>query len=148
MEHNFQQIIQKERTFLEEAEVPIATVSATYFDQIEEQYAYKFRREEIVFSRAHYSQALSLLVTAAHSDKTFWFVDPTNFVAAEDWQKVVMTEKIAEAVARHELLKKIKGIIDTRAREKLPISDAIKEPLLFFFQNVTRPIASLDRKSV
>ena len=142
MDPELQTILEKERKLLEEAEVPIATVSATAFDQIGEEYAYKFKREEIVFSRAHYSQALSLLVTAAHSDKTFWFVDPTNFVAAEDWQKVVMTEKIAEAVARHELLKKIKGIIDTRAREKLPISDAIKEPLLFFFQNVTRPIAS------
>lgn len=142
MDHEFQTILEKERALLEEAEVPIATVSATFFDQIGEEYAYKFRREEIVFSRAHYSQALSLLIAAGEEGKTFWFIDPTNFVAAEDWHKVLFTEKIAEAVARHETLKKIKDLMDTRAREKLPISDAIQEPLLYLFQNITRPIAS------
>jgi hypothetical protein len=142
MENELQQILNKERQFLQEAEVPITTVSATFFDQIEEQHAYKFEREEIVFSRAHYSQALSLLIAAGMEGKTFWFIDPTNFVLAEDWHKVLMTEKIAEAVARHETFKKIKDIIDTRARNKLPISDAIKEPLLFLFEPVTYPVAS------
>lgn len=142
MDNELQVILNKEREFLQEAEVPIATVSATYFDQIEEKHAYKFNREEIVFSRAHYSQALSLLIAAGMEGRTFWFVDPTNFVAAEDWHKVLATEKIAEAVARHELLKKIKDVIDTRARDKLPISDAIRDPLLYLFENVNRPIAS------
>ncbi|OGY16672.1 MAG: hypothetical protein A2785_01790 [Candidatus Chisholmbacteria bacterium RIFCSPHIGHO2_01_FULL_49_18] len=142
MDEELKTILDKERKLLEEAEVPIATVSATFFDQIEEQHAYQFKREEIVFSRAHYSQALSLLIAAGEAKKSFWFVDPTNFVAAEDWQKVLVTEKIAEAVARHETLKKLKDIIDTRARDKLPISDAIKDPLLYLFENVKRPIAS------
>lgn len=142
MDNQLQEILKKEKQFLQEAEVPIATVSATFFDQIEEQHAYKFGREEIVFSRAHYSQALSLLIAAGMEGRTFWFVDPTNFVAAEDWHKVLVTEKIAEAVARHQLLKKIKDVIDARARDKLPISDAIKEPLLFLFEKVNRPIAS------
>ncbi len=142
MDQEFQQILEKERELLEQVEVPITTVSATYFDQIEQEHAYQFNREEVVFSRAHYSQALSLLVQASFSDKTFWLDDPTNFVAAEDWQKVVMTEKIAEAVARHDLLKKLKDLVDTRARNKLPISEAIREPLLYLFKNVTRPIAS------
>ena len=142
MDEELKTILDKERKLLEEAEVPIATVSATFFDQIEEQHAHQFKREEIVFSRAHYSQALSLLIAAGEAKKSFWFVDPTNFVAAEDWQKVLVTEKIAEAVARHETLKKLKDIIDTRARDKLPISDAIKDPLLYLFENVKRPIAS------
>lgn len=142
MEDELKNILNKERELLQEAEVPIATVSATFLDQIEEQHAYKFQREEIVFSRAHYSQALSLLIAAGMEGKTFWFIDPTNFVAAEDWHKILMTEKIAEAVARHQTLKKVKDIIDTRARDKLPISDAVKDPLLFLFENVNRPIAS------
>ena len=142
MENELQEVLKHERELLQEAEVPIATVSATFLDHISQQHAYKFKREEIVFSRAHYSQALSLLIAAGMEGKTFWFVDPTNFVAAEDWHKVLVTEKIAEAVARHETLKKIKDMIDTRARNKLPISDAIKDPLLFLFKNVTRPIAS------
>lgn len=142
MDTELETVLAKERQLLTEAEVPITTVSATSFDQIEHKHSYAFGREEIVFSRAHYSQALSLLIAAGFRGKTFWFVDPTNFVAAEDWQKVLMTERIAEAVARHQLLKKIKDVIDTRAREKLPISDAIKEPLLYLFANVTRPVAS------
>lgn len=142
MDQNLETVLSKERDLLREAEIPITTVSATYFDQIEHKHAHNFGREEIVFSRAHYSQALSLLISAGLEGKTFWFVDPTNFVAAEDWQKVVMTERIAEAVARHDFLKKIKDVIDTRARDKLPISDAIKDPLLFLFEPVTRPIAS------
>ena len=142
MDEELKTILDKERKLLEESEVPIATVSATFFDQIEEQHAYQFKREEIVFSRAHYSQALSLLIAAGEAKKSFWFVDPTNFVAAEDWQKVLVTEKIAEAVARHETLKKLKDIIDTRARDKLPISDAIKDTILYLFENVKLPIAS------
>lgn len=142
MDPELQAILDNERQKLKEAEVPITTVSATYFDKIEQEHAYKFTREEIVFSRAHYSQALSLLIAAGLEGRSFWFVDPTNFVAAEDWQKVVMTEHIAEAVARHQLLKKLKDVIDTRAREKLPISDAIREPLLYLFEPVSRPIAS------
>lgn len=142
MDDALKTILDKERKLLQEAEVPIATVSATFFDQIEEQYRYKFGREEIVFSRAHYSQALSLLIAAGEAQKTFWLVDPTNFVLAEDWQKVLVTEKIAEAVARHDILKKLKAVIDTRARDNLPISDAIKDPLLYLFANVKRPIAS------
>src|SRR3989344_1321337 len=102
MDEELKTILDKERKLLGEAELPIASVSATFFDEIEEQPAYQFKREEIVFSRAHYSQALSLLIAAGEAKKSFWFVDPTNFVAAEDWQKVLVTEKIAEAVARHE----------------------------------------------
>lgn len=142
MENNLQQILAKEKSLLQEAEVPIATVSATYFDQIEEKHSYNFDREEIVFSRAHYSQALSLLIAAGMEGHTFWFIDPTNFVCAEDWHKVLATEKIAETIARHETLKKIKDLIDTRARNKLPISDAIRDPLLHLFKDVSRPIAS------
>src|SRR3989337_1743828 len=113
MDDELKTILDKERKLLEEAEVPIATVSATFFDQIEEQYAYKFGREEIVFSRAHYSQALSLLIAAGEAEKACWFGDPTSGAAAEDGHKVLLTKKKAEAVPRHDLLKKVKDLMDT-----------------------------------
>jgi len=118
---------------LTSVQVPIATVSA----------AFEPDKDQVLFSRAHYSMANAVFIAALMNHKTSWLFDPTNFVSADKWGKVVFTEKVGQLIARHPLLKDIKDLTDTRARNKLPLTDAIKQPLLENFKNVTQPIISL-----
>jgi hypothetical protein len=137
-------ISQQEHQLLLKADIPIATVSAT----TKELLAATFNQpptspDEVVFSRAHYSMALACLLEAYRQDQEAWLVDPTNYVTGQDWQKLLFTEKVARLVARHEILKDLKNSIDARVRNQLPISDALKGPLLQLFKGVIKPILSL-----
>ncbi len=118
---------------LTSVQVPIATVSA----------AFEPDKDQVLFSRAHYSMANAVFIAALILKKTSWLFDPTNFVSADKWGKVVFTEKVGQLIARHPLLKDIKDLIDTRARNKLPLTEAIKQPLINNFKNTTQPIISL-----
>lgn len=133
---------------LETVAVPIITISATFRKDIAEHLGEKTRSlEEAVFSRAHFSMALGIFEQARRMGLTSWLVDPTNYVSEKDWGKILFTERIAETVARSPVLKKIKDIVDTFARNKLPISQAVKEPLKYVSSGVQNPIISFHYES-
>src|SRR3989344_3774556 len=143
-ELDFKKSLHAERHQLQTVQVPIVTVSATYKAEIADVYDEKLTNpEEVVFSRAHFSMAIAVMIEAFRQGKTFWLSDPTNFVSQKDWGKVVFTESMGKQMARHGLLETIKDIIDTKIRSKLPISGAITSPLLYLTGKTKKPIISL-----
>lgn len=131
-----------ERHLMEEVAVPIVTVSSTFLDAFPKKEV-RYHTQEIVLSRAHYSQAIACLIAATRMRHTAWLVDPTNYVSATDWPKLLLTEKVAETLVRHDFLLKIRQALENRARNQLPISGAIDDPLLYVTDRITRPILSL-----
>lgn len=134
--------LHRERHLLEQVDVPIVTVSATFLEAFPRQ-EIRYHTQEIVLSRAHYSQAIACLIAAVRLHKTTWLVDPTNYVSAADWPKLLLTEKVAETLVRHDFLLQVRRLIENRARDKLPISGAIADPLLYVTDRVTKPLLSL-----
>lgn len=145
----FKKTAHEERHLLETVQVPIVTVSATFREEIYERTGQEPPEdlEDVTFSRAHYSMANALVVAATKKRKTFWLVDPTNYVSAKDWPKILFTQKMGRIIARNPILKDIKDMIDTRTRNKLPLTAAIKEPLKYVFQRTKNPIISLHYES-
>lgn len=143
------QTLHEDRHRLEEAEVPIVTISATFRQEIAEHLGERPKAglEEAVFSRAHFSMAIAVFEQAVRQGFSAWLIDPTNYVSRGDWKKILFTEGIAETVARSPFLKKIKDFIDTFARSKLPISQAVKAPLKYVTYRTKRPIISLHYES-
>jgi hypothetical protein len=140
----FKTALHEEHHLLEEVEVPIVTVSATYREQLGEQFYQAFPdEEEVVFSRAHYSMALGVLVAALKLGKTSWMVDPTNYVTQEKWGKIWFTHSVGRLIARHKALKELKDKVDTVARSKVPLAGAVAEPLKYLTRHVKKPIISL-----
>lgn len=141
----FKRTIHEERHLLETVNIPIVTVSATFKEELEEKFGEKIDGEtqDVTFSRAHYSMANALVIAAIKSKKTFWMVDPTNYVSAKDWPKILFTQRMGRIIARHPLLKEIKDKMDTRLRNQLPLTAAIREPLKYAFYRTSRPIISL-----
>jgi len=138
------QVLAAEKKLLEEAQVPIITVSASFRKELIEQYHLPSPlHTEALFSRAHYSMAEAVRLAAIKAHRTSHLVDPTNFVDPDSWGKIEFTEDVGQLMARHHLLKTIKDKIDTIARSKLPITAAITPPLLALTKDVTRPIVSL-----
>ena len=156
---SFQHTAHEERHLLETVEIPIVTVSATFKEELTKEFGEKQEEAtpDVTFSRAHYSMANALVVAATKNNKTFWMIDPTNYVSARDWPKIMFTQRMGRLIARSPLLKELKDLMDTRLRNQLPLTGAIREPLTYVTGRVTRPIISLhyeagnillDRKSV
>lgn len=144
-----QKLLRADRTALENTRLPIVTISASFRDALEDSYRVddKVDQKEVVFSRAHYSMALAAAVTAWKGEKpdqkTAWVVDPTNYVQAEDWKRVAMSETLGRLMARYSLLEWAKkNILDTFGRKKFPLADEITPPLMYLFENVNQPILS------
>lgn len=141
----FRRTAHEERHLLETVEVPIVTVSATFKEELIKEFGEK--QDEITpnvtFSRAHYSMANALVVAATKNKKTFWMIDPTNYVSARDWPKIMFTQRMGRLIARSPLLKELKDLMDTRLRNQLPLTSAIRAPLTYVMGRVTRPIISL-----
>lgn len=137
-------VISAQANLLAEAQVPIITVSATYRKELLKQYQCFSRiQAEAVFSRAHYSMAEAVYQAASKKDLTSHVFDPTNFVATNDWSKIDFTEFVGQQMARHKPLKWLKDQIDTVARNKLPITDAITPPLEAALVHTDQPIIAL-----
>ena len=134
--------LHRERHLMEQADVPIVTVSATFLGAFPDTEP-RHQSQEIVLSRAHYSQALACLIAADRLGSKTWLVDPTNYVSAADWPKVLFTEEVAEAMVRSPWLMQVRHLIENKARNKLPISGAIDDPLYYVTDRITRPILSL-----
>lgn len=141
----FKRTAHEERHLLETVQIPIVTVSATFKEQLEERFGEKPTEEspDVTFSRAHYSMANAIVVAATKKKKTFWMIDPTNYVSARDWPKIMFTERMGRLIARNPLLKTLKDMVDTRVRNQLPLTGAIKAPLTYVTGRVSRPIISL-----
>lgn len=141
----FQHTAHEERHLLETVEVPIVTVSATFKEELVKEFGEKPEEitPDVTFSRAHYSMANALVVAATKNKKTFWMIDPTNYVSARDWPKIMFTERMGRLIARSPLLKELKDLMDTRLRNQLPLTSAIKEPLTYVTGRVQRPIICL-----
>jgi hypothetical protein len=131
--------------------LPIVTVSGTFKEDIKgfHGFAENERTPDIVFSRAHYSMALAILIAAwqetkPHPEKA-WAVDPTNYVSHKDWKKIELTEFVGKTLARQPLLKILKDFIDKFGRSKLPILTSITPPLLHLTEHIPddQPILSL-----
>lgn len=136
--------LQEERHRLEHVQVPIITVSATFRKELIKKYHSLARSHtEAIFSRAHYSMAEAVREQALKLHKTAHLVDPTNFVSPDDWSKIAFTEDVGQLMARHHTLKWVKDQIDTVARSKLPISEAITPPLLYLTENIVHTIISM-----
>lgn len=137
-----------DRHKLEDADVPVITISATYKRQIAEERGEVAKVfDEIVFSRAHYSMARSIVEEAKTKKLSSWLVDPTNFVSQAEWKMLARTEKIGEIIARFPLLKKIKDLTDPLIRSNLPIADAVREPLTYVTFRTKKPIISMHYES-
>ncbi|PIR58712.1 MAG: hypothetical protein COU69_04085 [Candidatus Pacebacteria bacterium CG10_big_fil_rev_8_21_14_0_10_56_10] len=141
-------IFRQDRQYLEETELPIVTVSASYKEDLKGFYGLPEDETipDVVFSRAHYSMPLAI-ASAAWSrlleHRQAWIVDPTNYVSAADWRKVKTTELVAKTVARHPVLKFFKDMVDRFGRQQLPILSSITPPLLYLTERIERPILSL-----
>ncbi len=149
----------EDKEYLEETQVPIVTVSATYREDIKGIHGLPERNDipDIVYSRAHFSMMLGCAIQAwsddgdpesidslaaiPHPEKA-WFVDPTNYVSADAWKTVSFTEIVGKILARYPILKQVKDLIDTFGRSKLPILDSIDAPLQYMTQHVEHPIIS------
>ena len=141
----FRRTAHEERHLLETVEIPIVTVSATFKEELTKEFGEKPEEitPDVTFSRAHYSMANALVVAATKNKKTFWMIDPTNYVSAKDWPKIMFTERMGRLIARSPILKELKDIMDTRLRNQLPLTGAIREPLTYVTGRIERPIISL-----
>ena len=141
----FQHTAHEERHLLETVEIPIVTVSATFKEELIKEFGEKPNEvtPDVTFSRAHYSMANALVVAATKNKKTFWMIDPTNYVSAKDWPKIMFTQRMGRLIARSPLLKELKDLMDTRLRNQLPLTGAIREPLTYVTGRINKPIISL-----
>ena len=133
-----------DRHRFEEVQVPIITISATFKSEIAEQFKEKSKtKKEVVLSRAHYSMAVGVFAEAQKKGLTTWLVDPMNYVSLANWGKVTFTERLGEAAARIPLLKKLKDLVDSLVRTRLPVSGAVRIPIQYVSQRTRLPIISL-----
>ncbi len=141
----FRKTAHEERHLLETVDIPIVTVSATFKEELSKEFGEKQDEAtpDVTFSRAHYSMANALVVAATHNKKTFWMIDPTNYVSAKDWPKIMFTQRMGRLIARSPLLKELKDLMDTRLRNQLPLTGAIRDPLTYVTGRVNKPIISL-----
>lgn len=166
LDATLEKLLEADRGFLQKTAVPIVTVSAGFKEDLKE--AHGFTQDntltDVVFSRAHYSMALAVLLeawglTSAEVAKLqklrptatlteiikphkAWLVDPTNHVMTKDWSSVVMTERIGKLIARFPILKTVKDLIDRFVRSKLPILSSITPPLLYLTHDIKKPLLS------
>lgn len=145
--------LKTDRKLLEKTKLPIVTVAGSFRDDLTRLYNEDVKPDDsptFLFSRAHYSMALAagIAIWKKNVDpKKAWLVDPTNYVNRKDWKKITFTQNVGRAMARIKLLKMLKDFIDTRARNKLPITQAITTTLLYLFEHVHRPILSFHYES-
>jgi hypothetical protein len=164
-----QNILLKDHQALLDTQLPIVTISAAFTEDLKEWYglSHSDQTKDIVFSRAHYSMAVAILMAAwygthtspedptylqAHdkppkhlkiSPKKAWLIDPTNYVLSKSHSSLTFTELVGKTIARNPWLKSLKDFIDRFARSRLPILSAITPSLNFLTGSLHQPILSL-----
>lgn len=144
-ELDLKKALEHHRDSFGEAQVPVITISATYRKELADKFdvLLSHKGSDVVFSRAHYSMAEAVSRAAEEMELAHHMSDPTNFVSAKDWKKVEFTETIGQLMARYKLLKQLKDKIDTVARSKLPITEAVSKPLDYMTEKIKCPPISL-----
>ncbi|OGV92224.1 hypothetical protein A3B57_03015 [Microgenomates group bacterium RIFCSPLOWO2_01_FULL_47_10] len=136
--------LQEEQHQMELADVPIVTVSGTFKKELAKHFSTIPHLEgDVLYSRAHYSMAEAVRRQAQDEAMKAYLVDPMNYVDEAGWKKVIFTQNVGRAMARNAFLRWVKDRIDTIARSKLPISEAITKPLLYLTEYVKIPIISM-----
>lgn len=147
LDPTLEKIFAEDKKLLEETDIPIVTVSASFKEDLKRLHGYSSNNSlsDVVFSRAHYSMALGVAMKAWKSKikpKKAWLIDPTNYVASKQWLNIALTETIGKTIARNRVLKVFKDVIDTFGRKKLPILKGITPPLLHLTARIDKPIIS------
>lgn len=130
---------------LSKTNIPIITTSASFKSDISKISGEKIKDKgpDIVFSRGHFSMSVALFRQAHEMGLSSWLIDPVNYVTEKDWGKLRGIVFAGRIVARFPIVKKIKDIVDTLVRGKLPLAESIKAPLLYATSNTTQPIISV-----
>lgn len=136
-----------DKKYLTRTKFPFVTVSGTYREDLKglHQLEENDLTRDIVLSRAHYSMTIGVAVEAWKSKldpHQAWIVDPTNYVTNQNWKTIVITETIGKILARFPLLKKLKDLVDKFGRQKLPILESIRQPLITLTKDINKPILS------
>lgn len=146
--HDLQHIYEVDRKLLQKTALPIITVSAHFAEDLKGLHRQPERDQgtDIVLSRAHYSMALGVAVAAwgeRIDPSKAWLVDSTNYVSNRDLRSVRLTHAIGKTIARFNLLKSVKDLVDRFGRSKMPILDNVTPPTLYLGSAVEKPILSL-----
>lgn len=145
---DLRQIYQTDRRLLSQTALPIITVSASFREDLKGLHRQKEsdRSTDIVLSRAHYSMALGVAMQAwgkAIDPKKAWLVDSTNYVGNEALRGVAITHQIGKLIARFNILKTFKDLVDKFGRSKMPILDHVTPPTIYLGSAVTGNILSM-----
>jgi hypothetical protein len=141
---DLKEALHHERHLFEKVDVPIVTVSATYRKELAKKYrSIVHTPSDVIYSRAHYSMAEAVRRQALSMGKTTHLSDPGNFVSFKYWKKLEFTQRLGRLIARHKLLKDIKERLSTLTRNKVPISEAIRQPLLYLTETMSCPVISM-----
>lgn len=136
--------IHDDRHKLENVQVPIVTVSASFRSDIAKGLGEHAREEgELAFSRAHFSMALAVYEQAKEKGLSSWLVDPVNYLGTDSWANLEKVEHLGKLIARSPILKKVKDILDSVIRSKSPLTKHIEEPLEYVTARASSTIISL-----
>lgn len=141
-------IYQTDKKLLENTQVPIITVSASFVEDLKGLHHQKEQDKsiDIVLSRAHYSMAMGVAVQAwgeKIDPKKAWLVDSTNYVSNEAFKSVVLTHEIGKIIARWPILKTLKDMVDKFGRSKMPILDNVTPPTIYLGAGIDKTILSM-----
>lgn len=141
-------IYQADKKLLEETQVPIITVSASFKEDLKGLHRQKEKDTgtDVVLSRAHYSMAMGVAVQAwgdKIDPKKAWLVDSTNYVSNQAFRSVVLTHEIGKIIARWPILKSLKDIVDKFGRSKMPILDNVTPPTIYLGSGIKKTILSM-----
>lgn len=141
-------IYQADKKLLEQTQVPIFTVSASFIEDLKGLHHHRERdtSTDIVLSRAHYSMALGVAMQAWGKQidpKRAWLVDSTNYVGIKAFQGVKLTHLIGKTIARWSILKTLKDLVDKFGRSKMPILDNVTPPTIYLGSGIRKPILSM-----
>ncbi len=145
---DLKKIYQADKKLLEQTQVPIMTVSASFQEDLKGLHHQKEedKSTDIVLSRAHYSMALGVAMQAwgeKIDPKKAWLVDGTNYVSNEAFKSVTLTHEIGKIIARWPILKSLKDVIDKFGRSKMPILDNVTPPTLYLGSSIKKTILSM-----
>lgn len=141
-------IYQADKKLLENTQVPIITVSASFREDLKGLHHQKEKdtSTDIVLSRAHYSMALGVAMQAwgeKIDPKKAWLVDSTNYVSNSAFKGVQLTDLIGKTIARWPILKSLKDVVDKFGRSKMPILDNVTPPTIYLGSGVKKTILSM-----
>lgn len=144
---DLKRIYQEDKKLLEQTQIPIITVSASFREDLKGLHHQKEedKSTDIVLSRAHYSMALGVAMQAwgeKIDPKKAWLVDSTNYVNNQDFKGVQLTNIIGKIIARWPMLKTFKDVVDKFGRSKMPILDNVTPPTLYLGAGVKKTILS------